>query len=200
MDAGFRLREYGASVGCSTRRFGMENGTARFRALILEFDRKSPTVLTEAAVRFRACPGYFDGLAELAGDHADAVSSGATWLIKHELENGRQPPPGWVRSLAAALDRVGPWDAKLHICQSIRLLPVPDDCRPTFHVWLLPLLDHTRPFLRAWAVDALCRLADEDGALGAKTAAALDRLAEDPAASVRARVRALRKEFRHSNG
>jgi len=178
----------------------MEYGTARFRALLLEYDRKSPTVLTEAAVKFRVCPGYFDGLAELAGDDADAVSSGATWLIKHELENGLQPQPEWVRSLAAALDRVGPWDAKLHICQSIRFISLPDDCRSSFHAWLLPLLDHSRAFLRAWALDALCRLSVEDGALGATATAALDRLAEDPAASVRARVRALKKEFPRSNG
>ena len=178
----------------------MDDGNTLFRALLLGFDGKSPTVLTESAIRFRGRSDYFDWLVALAGDPEDAVSSGATWLIKYELENSWHPSPAWIRVLAATLDRVGPWEAKLHICQSVRFLPSVADTAATFHAWLLPLLDHERPFLRAWALDALCRLPGEDGALGAEAAAALDRMAEDPAASVRARVRAVQKERARSIG
>lgn len=165
-----------------------------FRGLIAEFDGKSPTVLTEAAVRFRSRPGYHSWLPDLARDPSEAVSSGATWLIKHELEEGWRPTEEWVLSLAGALSGVRVWNASLHICQSVRRLPLPPGSRPAFHAWIVPLLKHQRPFLRAWALDALCCLAQADGAYGPDARAALQQSLDDQAASVQARARALNRE------
>ena len=52
-------------------------------------------------------------------------------------------------------------------------------------------LNAPRPFLRAWALNALCHLQGS----GAETAALLIRMEADAAASVRARVRNLRRVF-----
>ena len=60
-------------------------------------------------------------------------------------------------------------------------------------LWLSPLLNHQRPFLRTWALDGLCHL--PNAGQEPEILQHLDAMENDPAASVRARARALRKMF-----
>jgi hypothetical protein len=83
------------------------------------------------------------------------------------------------------------WQSQLHICQSISYVTVPADLSPDLERWLRPLLDAPRPFLRAWAVDAMCRVYGASR----KVTALLKKMETDDAASVRARVRNLSREF-----
>lgn len=155
------------------------------------FDARSTTLLTEARARLLDRPDYHRALVSLAGNGDAAVSGGATWLIKHELEAGWAMPPNLALALTAALEGITRWDAVLHVCQSAHLIGLPPQTLETWHEWLLPLLSHDRPFVRAWALDALCQLAALDSAFAADAGSALQALAHDPAASVRARVRNL---------
>lgn len=166
---------------------------AFLRARLGGFDRKSPSTLTEAAITARLAPGYFDALIDLATDSDDAVSSGATWLIRHELEAGRELPRAGIHRLVSGLGRITAWDAQLHLCQSVAMLgPGPDEA-DLLSDWLVPLLSHDRPFLRAWAADALCHLAGRTKSRPIDPDSLLERMGTDPAASVRARIKALRK-------
>jgi GNAT superfamily N-acetyltransferase len=113
------------------------------------------------------------------------VSEAATWILKAELEAGARLDRAMTDGLIAGLDRLEAWQAKLHICQAVSHLDVPETARETLRSWLTPLLDAERPFLRAWALDALCHLP------GTRVDALLRHMAEDRSASVRARVRNL---------
>ncbi|HAE28882.1 MULTISPECIES: hypothetical protein [Hyphomonas] len=160
------------------------------------FDRKSPSVLTEAAATYGSGETYFDMLADLSADEDDAVSSGATRLIKHHAENGEALAPDQCVTLANHLDRITAWDAQLHICQSARLLPYPDKVTDRLLTFARPLLAHRRPFLRAWSLDLVCHLAERDPGITAEAEKVLALAEEDPAASVRARARNLGKAKR----
>ena len=166
------------------------------RDQLAAFDRKSPSVLTEAAAIYGSDKTYFDRLADLSADEDDAVSSGATWLIKHHAENGEALAPDQCVTLADHLDRITAWDAQLHICQSARLLPYPDKVTDRLLTFARPLLAHRRPFLRAWSLDLLCHLAERNHGIGSEAETALAHAEKDPAASVRARARNLRKAER----
>lgn len=100
-------------------------------------------------------------------------------------------PAGTSERIGRTLEQVEAWDAQLHLCQSARRLRIAPETTASWRVWLLPLLTHKRPFLRAWALDAFCHLAEIDEALAEDAERWRARMADDPAASVRARARKL---------
>lgn len=156
------------------------------------YDGRSSTILSEISVKYRRKMGFHSDLITLAFDKVPTISEGATWILKAELEEGCVLPPPDVERLASRLSEVQAWQAQLHICQSIRYLLVPKKSAQSIEKWLKKVLETRRPFLRAWSVDAYCRL---HGSSSKKTKFLLDRMEEDEAASVRARVRNLRREF-----
>ncbi len=156
---------------------------------IAAFDGRSTTILTEAAIRYRDDPGYLDALVSLSVHPDRPVSEGATWMFRAVLKDGIRPTREQVARLIESVSAIEAWQAQLHFCQCVAMLDIPEACRPALVAWLRDRLDAHRPFLRAWALDALCNLegpTDEVRAL-------LARMASDEAASVRARVRALRR-------
>ncbi|MEQ9813494.1 MAG: hypothetical protein RLO50_12015 [Azospirillaceae bacterium] len=155
-------------------------------AALRQYDGRALTILSEAAARFGQRPGYLGALIDLAPNRVRFVSAGATWMLKAALEGGSRLTPPQTARLLGKLDGITAWQARLHVCQVSCRLDVPEEHQAAFRRWLTPLLAAERPFLRAWALDALCRL----DATHCETL--LDRMAEDPAASVRARVRNLR--------
>ena len=161
------------------------------RAGLAEYDGRSPTILSELAVRHRGHPHFHDDLATLASDEDRFVSEGATWIINAELKDGATLSPEQVARLLNGLDRVTAWQAQLHVCQFAGLLEVPEALKAPFSAWLHDRLDAERPFLRAWALDALCHLLGPS----AETDALLRRMETDKAASVRARLRNLKRQF-----
>ncbi len=158
------------------------------------YDGRSPTVLSEISARHRERAGFLEALIGLIGDDDRMVSEGATWVLKSELETGRRLDESLTARLVAAADRVTAWQAQLHLCQIVAHLEVPESARAPLRTWLIQRLDADRPFLRAWALDGLCHLSD--GPLGSL----LDRMADDPSASVRARVRNLRRQVAQRGG
>lgn len=164
------------------------------RDALARYDGRSTTILSEISVRHHNRAGFLEALIELAGENDTMVSEGVTWVLKSELETGRRLDEDLTVRLVAAVDTVTAWQAQLHICQIIAYLNVPENAREALRQWLIQRLDADRPFLRAWALDGLCHLPDTPfGAL-------LDRMADDPSASVQARVRNLRKQVARRGG
>lgn len=163
------------------------------RAIMLEefaaYDGRSPTILSEISIRYRDRAGFLETLIELVGDKDRLISEGVTWVLKSELDNGRRLDDDLTSRLIAAVDTVTAWQAQLHICQVVAYLKVPERACLPLRQWLIQRLDADRPFLRAWALDGLCHLPD------VPVSSLLDRMADDPSASVRARVKNLRRQL-----
>jgi len=162
---------------------------ARLRERLTAYDGRSPTIPSEAAAQCRDAPGFLATVVQLVADDDRMVSEAATWTLKAELEAGAKLDRALTDDLIARLYKLEAWQAKLHICQAVSHLDVPKTARETLRSWLTPLLDAERPFLRAWALDGLCHLPDTP------VSALLDRMAGDPSASVRARVKNLRRQL-----
>lgn len=165
--------------------------TETLRRELTEYDGRNPTILAEMSRRHHDHAAFLSELVSLASDAETVVSEGATWIIKAQLEEGNTLSPQDVQRLVSRLDDVTAWQAQLHICQSLRYIAVPENAAGALEAWLKKIVNAPRPFLRAWALDALC------GVLGAgsRTQALLDQMESDEAASVRARVRNLRRAF-----
>lgn len=161
------------------------------RAALLRYDGKDTSTLSSLNRDLRDLPDFVDRLAALADDPIGTVAAGATWLMRAELADGARLSASGTAELVGRLDAVTDWQARLHICQSIPNLDLPDEAREACASWLRSQLDSPRPFLRAWAGDALCNLLGP----GPETSDVLDRLAGDPAASVRARARRIQAEL-----
>lgn len=159
------------------------------RASLADYDGRATTILTEAAARFSTGPAYLDDLVSLLGDPEPLVAEAATWLVKYHLEEGAALSPAQTKAVVDGTGQLSTWGSVLQLCQSVRFLAVAPDDAVRLANWISGHLDHKRPFIRAWSLDALCSLARSHHRLRAEAERALTKAKDDPAASVRARVR-----------
>ncbi|WP_299321487.1 hypothetical protein [Parasphingopyxis sp.] len=161
------------------------------RRRIGTFDGRAVSILGEIEAAESGRDGYMTALIALTDDDSGNISFGATWLIKSALEAGMALSADQVSTLLARIDAVTAWDARLHICQSVRHMDVAADDADALIQWLVPLRQHDKPFLRAWSLDAICYLAARDPRHRDFAQASLGEALADDAASVRARARRL---------
>ena len=121
------------------------------------------------------------------------LAAGATWLFRAWVEGGAAVDAAMIQDLAQSLPTVSDDWARLHLCQTVRALTIPESAADAFAEFLEECRHERRPFLRAWAVDGLYRLAQQHADYGEAAEDALTAAEQDSAASVRARVRQIRK-------
>ncbi|MDF1778390.1 MAG: hypothetical protein P1V13_20365 [Rhizobiaceae bacterium] len=168
-------------------------GKTTLERRLQDYDGVAVSILSEARIACRTAAGFQDDLIRLCCDQRPVIADGATWILKAELEAGVQLSAPLIDRLIASLDDVQSWPARLHLCQCIRHFHLSPGQAFALRLWLGPLLNHQRPFLRAWALDGLCHL--PNAGQEPEILQHLDAMETDPAASVRARARALRKMF-----
>lgn len=161
----------------------------KLRASLGEYDGRATTILTEAAAQYASGETYLDELVSLVADPEPLVAEAATWLVKHHLEGDIALTSDQTKVLLSAVGQLTTWGAILHICQLVRFLAVTPGDAIVLSEWLANQLGHKRPFIRAWSVDALCSLARDHDQLRPNAEQALAKAKDDPAASVRARLR-----------
>jgi hypothetical protein len=135
--------------------------------------------------------GQLEEAVGLATSEDPNLASGATWLVRRWAEGGSPPSGDVLIALVAALPEVtSPW-ARLHLCQAVRFLALPEGLAEEVVSFAEACRASERPFLRAWATDALVAVAAAHPRFEPAAGAALAAAFEDPAASVRARARQL---------
>lgn len=84
--------------------------------------------------------------------------NGATWLLKAWLEAGNKLEPAQFSKIYRSLDQMKNWKAKLHILQSIPLMPIADAERNNVCKFLRDALTDQNKFVRAWAYNGFYEL------------------------------------------
>lgn len=156
---------------------------------LAEYDGKSVEVLERIRDRYPPDSELLSQLVPLAAAEDTNVQAGATWLLRAHLRLGVAAGAADVRTLASLLGEItSPW-AKLHVCQSLEHLEVPEEDADRFADFLRACVADPNTFVRAWATDGFCRLASTHRHLASEAKALLESALADPAASVRARAR-----------
>ncbi len=161
------------------------------RERLAHYDGRATTILSELEAQYRSEPSYLAALIDLTAEPGGNIADGATWLIKSALDAGTAIGSDQAIALFSQMPQVRSWPAQLHLCQSVRYLPISTSSAAGLAEWLKPLLSHERPFLRAWSLDAIGWLASEHSDYDSCFRSALEAAEQDLAASVRARARNL---------
>ena len=91
------------------------NEKKRLENELKKFDGVAVSLLSEARIKCRDTPDYFDELIRLSFDPRETISAGATWIIKAELEEGGTLKLNQIEKIVALLNNEMPWQSMLHI-------------------------------------------------------------------------------------
>ncbi len=157
---------------------------------LLEWDGKHTDTLKSVHAEFSDEEDYTGSLAMLCGSENVRIGEAATWLVLHGCKSGLRFAPAETTKIVQSLDAERPWGHALQLCQAMKYLDISKGEAQRLLPALQSLACHKRPFVRAWAVDAAVVLGKRHGGKPEKTSVRmLAKASEDPAASVRARVR-----------
>lgn len=160
------------------------------------FDGKQTSTLERIDASLPRDEASLSGLLEASRTEEDVVQVGATWLLKRWHDDGERIIEESATQLVDVLGEMTEWGAQLHLLQVLSDLPLSaSDCATLLR--LLPGLHVSdNKFVRAWSYSVLAAVGDSRVDLRREVSATLERAEEDEAASVRARLRQLRKRFK----
>ncbi len=121
---------------------------------------------------------------------ADAQVAVTSQIRRHVQAGARLTEPLAAR-LLALLPTLERWEARLHVLQTLPVLPVADAQADTLYSFLERCVGEPNKFVRAWAYGGLHRVALLHPRFRATVRAALERARREEAPSVRARLRRL---------
>ena len=117
----------------------------------------------------------------------------ATWLLKKHLEVGNSLTAAGCRAVFGTLSVQEHWESKLHFLQCLPYLSIPEDDSAGLEQFLDACLESERKFVRAWAYNGFNELSLRFPRYREKVDGMLARAGESESASVRARIRNIRK-------
>ena len=156
---------------------------------LADFDGKSIMSLKAIKSSFEVSTELLDELVEIVGTDDANLQIGATWMIRAYLEDGAQLESQQVERLSGLLAAMKDGFGRLHVCQCMHLIRVPDPLAESFADFFRTCLASKNTFLRAWAPSGFWRLADQHPRYEPEARALIEKALADPAASVRARAR-----------
>ncbi|MDM4015164.1 hypothetical protein [Roseiconus lacunae] len=160
-----------------------------------EFDGKSTQSLERLDDRLDRNDATIEDLIAAAEEHDPKMQSGATWILKRW--NDQQEPliEGQITALAKLLKKVDHWEAKLHLLQLLSTHRLPAAVCRTLQKPLEALQRHENKFVRAWTYSVIAATAETRKSLREPTCQLLDQAETTEAASVKARIRQIRKNY-----
>lgn len=166
------------------------------RTLLSGFDGVHTDMLEATATSLKPDSDTLEALCELALSDEGRLQSAATWLLKRYLESGSATPNlEQSEALLLVLQRDSHWEAKLHVLQMLDQLTLGAGAAPKLWDVLQKQAGQQNKLLRAWSVHGLAVIADQCPEYRELALASLLRAEADEAASVRARIRRLRKTY-----
>ena len=158
---------------------------------IAAWDGKSAAVLQSTYERHSAEEGF---VATILAHISDVeLQRAATWLLKKYLEVGNSLSVAGCRAVLGMLSGQEHWEAKLHILQCLPYLDISEDDSVGVEQFLDACLESERKFVRAWAYNGFNELALHFPRYRDEVDRMLARAGESESASVRARIRNIRK-------
>ena len=156
---------------------------------ILAWDGKSADHL-RTAYTTHITPTFIDNLLSLL-DQPD-LHGGATWLLKHHLEQKNSLTTAQSSTLISHFPQIKVWTAKLHILQIFHHITVSNTQVDTAETFIRHCLASKKTFVRAWAYSAFHELAKQHPAFRSEVDMLLSIAMDTEKPSVKARMRNLK--------
>ncbi len=115
---------------------------------------------------------------------------GASWLLKHHIDNGHVMDRDDAQTCYTSLDKLTHWDTHLHILQIMHALAIDTADKETVHSFLTKNVTSKRTLIRAWSYTGFVILARQYEEYRAETHTLLKRAKEvETAGSIKVRIR-----------
>ncbi len=122
------------------------------------------------------------------------TEAAASWMLKQQLSSGHRLDPAQEDMLAGILTKLANIDDKLHVLQCMQYLRISKKHCDAYASFVSACLAEDNKFVRAWAYSGLYELAVRHPEYRKEAEESLTKATKDPAASVRARARAVLKK------
>ncbi len=160
-----------------------------------KFDGKRTAPLDKIAQRILHRKGIVNELIAFAQSNDIKIQSAATWLLKNLNEQRNLFSEAQTVDLIDLLSNLNHWDAKLHVLQILPSLTIPSQHFDPLQRNLKKNTQSENKLLRAWSFNGLEVLAYQHSSLRSEVNRILSVAQNDPAASVRARIRQISKSL-----
>tara|TARA_R110002072_G_scaffold302556_2_gene486314 strand:+ start:2399 stop:2902 length:504 start_codon:yes stop_codon:yes gene_type:complete len=158
---------------------------------IENWDGKSSSDISAIYSRYGKKASFVPKLIELS--RQEGLQKGATWLLKHHLENKHRLNANDVATIYKLTPKFKNWEAKLHILQSIPYMPVGEAEKKGVELFLRNSLTDTNKFVRAWAYNGFYEISLQYHEYKEETKQFFEMAMRDEAPSVKARIRSIMK-------
>jgi len=163
-----------------------------FKRVLCESGDHSAERLEKVYQVVQGCDWWLDEALLLAS--LSEASLSATSLLKRHIDLGGSLDTVQQKRFVLIGLASNQWQARMHILQSLDQMCIEPEHYPTVCQFAFASKEDPNKFIRAWSCSVVCRLAVLDEKYQPFASAALALAEADEAASVRARVRQLRKK------
>jgi len=158
-----------------------------FEKELAAWDGKSTDDLTAFYRAHHGAPGFNFALIDLLS-HPE-LQKGATWLLKHHLEEDGEIGGKNRDRLFHAFASFEDWETKLHALQCLPFLKIPEGQQEPLASFLRDSLKSDNKFVRAWAYSGFHTLSSQFSRYEEEANLLIKRAMESEDASVKARLR-----------
>ncbi|WP_298862440.1 hypothetical protein [uncultured Gimesia sp.] len=127
-----------------------------------------------------------------------ALQRGVSWLLKRYLEEGKGGALSTddLNRVFESLSDLEEWESKLHLLQSLPFLTIGKRNVKRVESFLRGCVESENKFVRAWAYNGFYELALQHPKYQTEVDQILGHAMQDEAASVKARIRNIRKDLK----
>ena len=168
----------------------------RVAAAIAAYDGKRTDSLESVASQVDATPEVLQSLCDFTCSEESRIQSAASWLLRRYSQAGATLSPKQTERLLSVLTRDCHWEARLHVLQMMGDLALPLACVKKLWRALAEQTKDNNKFIRAWSCYGLAVIADQHPPYQERALTLLAAGEQNEAASVRARIRRIRKAFK----
>jgi hypothetical protein len=171
------------------------NKKMKLLTVLRRFDGKKTEPLVELADNI-VTSDNIDELLAISEFEDARLQVAATWVLKRCQDNGISLSKQSIETLIDLLARVTYWEAQLHLLQMLSSLTIPS--KKVSRLWKtsVALTGDANNFVRAWSYNLLAEIGDQHARRQKEVLGLLETADQDAAASVRARIRQIRKHLK----
>lgn len=159
---------------------------------IISWDGKSSNDIDVIYNRYSNDDTFISEIINLS--QQEALQKGATWLLKHCLEDGRKTEPDEIAAIFKLLSKLEHWESMLHILQCIQFMKIAKTEKKEVEEFLRKCLTNSNKFVRAWAYHGFYEISIQYPEYKNETKQIFEIAMRDEASSIKARIRNIIKK------